>query len=156
MRGGRRSIISLLAAGTAVVAAACAQPVPKAPTHPVGHPAAATAPTLAGNERLARQEAVRLVGLARLPAHPTRVRHAPHGLDGPVEESAVSSQLDRHALWTVGLPFATALAFVKAHPPVGLSGDANTFGVHGPGLLVDGFVYDTATRPWAAGGTRSH
>jgi hypothetical protein len=156
MRRAGWSVTGMVLAGAAVVAASCAQPVAKAAVDPAVHPAAATAPassapTLAGNERLARREATRLIGLADVPPGARRVQHAPHGLAGPPETSTASTMLDRHALWTVRLPFTSALAYVQAHPPAGLADDGNSFDGHGPGLLVSGFVYDSPVQPWGSG-----
>ncbi len=131
-------VATLLVAGCGTAAATSAAPL--------GTTVAATAPTEAGNRRLARQEAVRLLAEARVPADAVRVRRPPHGLTAPISQPDLSSVFVRSGYWTVRSPFATAVAAVAALPPAGLVPFSTSTG-SGPDLKTAGFVYAPAVAP---------
>lgn len=94
--------------------------------------AAGNRATIAGNPAAARAEAARLLALAQVPAGATRLTRPPRSLDTPaLGTPGVRSLVDQTMSWRVGSPFATVRAWLKAHPPRGLtdigsSGDGNT------------------------------
>lgn len=111
-----------------------------------GTTVSATAPTEAGNRRLARQEAIRLLAEARVPADAVRVHRPPHGLSAPISRPPLSSVFVRSAFWTVRSPFATAVASAATLTPAGLVTSWTSTG-SGPHLKTAGIVYAPAVAP---------
>lgn len=70
------------------------------------------------------------------------------GLSGPVTGApATSSLVDEVAYWRVPLPFAAAVAWVKSHPPRGLTASGSSSGGNANTVQIDGVAYaepDTA------------
>jgi hypothetical protein len=84
--------------------------------------AAYTPPTAAGNRTAAEAEARALLALTPLPpgANPTTTR--PALLSGPPLGSVLDASLvDQSSFWRVDRPADQTLAWIKAHPPTGLS-----------------------------------
>jgi hypothetical protein len=77
----------------------------------------ATGPTLAGNRRLARAEAARLLALVPVPAGARPLRSAPvQAMSYP----GVAGLADARGFWRLDLSFAAASAWITAHRPAGL------------------------------------
>jgi hypothetical protein len=85
--------------------------------------------------------------LAQVPPGAIPIESVPQALDGPVMGTPATSSLIDHArYWQVSMSFADALAWVKAHPPLGLvSGGSSSGG--GPDERSAGFGYQAADSP---------
>ncbi len=83
----------------------------------------AVRPTTASNRAAARRDAVRLLGLLRLPADATASATEPRGagyaLQAPPASGAAGGSADAHAWWIVPRNPAAVLAWVRAHAPRG-------------------------------------
>jgi hypothetical protein len=77
--------------------------------------------TLAGNRRLARAEAARLLALVPVPAGARRLRSAPAGLSVPaMGEPGVTGLADAQQSWRLDLPVNAAASWIAVHRPAGL------------------------------------
>jgi hypothetical protein len=96
--------------------------------HPIV--AAYTPPTAAGNRTAAEAEVRALLALTPLPPGALPTTTAPALLPGPAMGAvADASLIDRSSFWQVGLSPGQTLAWIKAHPPAGLSPTGSgTFG----------------------------
>ncbi|MEY2443352.1 MAG: hypothetical protein QOJ46_2778 [bacterium] len=134
----RRAAALVLLIG--LVTTGCAPAVPAATS-------ASPLATAAANKQLAGAEADRLLALAQVPPDATELKAPPAGLPGPILGTpATSSLIDKARYWHVGMAFTEALAWVKAHPPAGLteSGTADGSGANG---LSGGVSYSAAASP---------
>jgi hypothetical protein len=125
-------VFRTLAAAVTVgaLAAACgAQPAPRAPASTGRSTAAVTAgptaatvaagPTAAGNRKLARQEAQRLLSKVPVPAGAALLSSVPRFVPaGSVPD--VTSLVDQVRAWRLPLPEAQAAMWLRTHPPSGL------------------------------------
>jgi hypothetical protein len=86
----------------------------------------ATGPTLAGNRRLARAEAAKLLALVPVPPGARRLRKAP---EQAMSTLGVTGLADAVRSWQLNMSYARASAWIAAHKPAGLastgSGSAN-------------------------------
>jgi hypothetical protein len=81
----------------------------------------ATGPTLAGNRRLARAEAAKLLALVPVPAGARRLRAAPASMPMPVlGEPGVTGLVDAQQSWRLNMPISSAARWLAAHRPAGL------------------------------------
>jgi hypothetical protein len=79
------------------------------------------APTEAGNRKLARAAAARLLALVPLPSHVQLLSSAPRALPGPAMGTpGVTSLIDDSRSWRISMPFTAAAAWLAAHRPAGL------------------------------------
>jgi hypothetical protein len=78
----------------------------------------APGPTLAGNRRLARAEAAKLVAVVPVPAGARLLRSAPVQAMG---YPGVTGLADARRTWRLAMPFGQATAWIAAHRPAGLT-----------------------------------
>jgi hypothetical protein len=111
-----RTVAAVVTAGA--LAAACgAQPAPRAPARTPRSAAAVTAgPTAAGNRKLARQEAERLLALVPVPAGAALLSSVPASVPA-ASMPDVTSLVDQARAWRLALPEAQAAAWLRAHRP---------------------------------------
>jgi hypothetical protein len=132
----KTSLMCASAAALCLLAAACGSA--SAPSAPQGAQVASqrgAGPTLAGNRRLARAEAAKLLTLVPVPAGARRLRSAPvSALSYP----GITGQADAERSWRLGMPFAAASAWIAAHRPAGLRQTASGSG--GP-PAASGYTY---------------
>jgi hypothetical protein len=106
-------------AALCLLAAGCGSAVAPPGTRVTSHRAAA--PTLAGNRRLARAEAARLLALVQVPAGARRLRSAPASMPMPVlGEPGVTGLADAQQSWRLNMPVSSAARWLAAHRPAGL------------------------------------
>ena len=120
----KTSLMCASAATLCLVAAGCgsapAPSAPSAPSAPQGVQVAtqrSAGPTLAGNRRLARAEARKLLALVPVPAGARRLRSAPVQ---PMGYPGVTRLADARRSWRLTMPFDQASAWIAAHRPPGL------------------------------------
>lgn len=88
------------------------------------------------NRRSAQQEAQRLLTLMRVPPGASPLPSPPSALPGPaLGTPTVDSLVDEARFWGVDLPFDEVLAWVRAHPPDGLT-QSGTGDVTAPGSRI--------------------
>jgi hypothetical protein len=81
----------------------------------------AAGPTLAGNHRLARAEAAKLLTLVPVPPGARRLRTAPASLEVPaMGEPGVTGLADAQQSWRLGMPVSAAASWIAAHRPARL------------------------------------
>jgi hypothetical protein len=108
--------------------------------------------TAESNRQQADEEAARLLAMAQVPPGATPLASPPADLSGPaLGTPATSSLIDHARYWQVPMSFASALAWVKAHPPVGLTSVGSTSG-SGPGEQSGGYSYTASDSPPSSGG----
>src|SRR5690242_9388873 len=119
-----------VAAAVCVLAAGCGSQLAHRPAH--GHPNTtahrssrdASAPTLAGNRKLARTEARRLLARAPVPPGAVRIATVPRSLSMPaLGKEAVGTLVDTIRVWRLSVPFWRAQNWLRTHPPHGLPRD---------------------------------
>jgi hypothetical protein len=141
----RRARLALLAA-LALLVAGCAGPV-----HPTTGAAAPESnepePAIPAAPALANAEASRLLGLVPLVSGvaATPVPTGPAWLSGPVTgRPEVASLVDDTRFWQLNTDADTAIAWVRTHPPTGLTltGSSRSGSGAGPGLT--GVTFDDA------------
>ena len=106
--------------------------------------------TAAGNRAAARAEAAKLLALARLPHGAVRLARPPRSLShAAIGAPAAKSLVDLTAVWRVALPFATAHAWLSAHPPAGLSagGEASSGNTITGRTYTEGSSYEGPSSP---------
>lgn len=98
--------------------------------------------TAAGNKRLARTEARRLVGRAPVPHGAVRIARAPRSVSMPaLGKPGVGSLVDLVRVWRLPVPFWQAGKWLRAHPPRGMRRDGSS-ALGGPtGAIVSGYSY---------------
>ncbi len=139
----------LAGCGRSPLLAGTASPNPSTSTGPASITNPATAP---GNRASADREAIRLLSLASLPPSATETRAVP--TQGLLAEPAmgmpeVKSLVDRTRVWQVDLPYAQTLAWLSAHPPVGLTASGSRSEADG---TLDGLDYgEPDTIQWTEG-----
>ncbi len=105
----------------------------------------------ASNKRRADQEASWLLTLTRLPPGATEIASEPASLIGPVMGTEPTSSMADHArFWQVPMSFSAAVAWVKAHPPKGLTFADSTYGSRDgswSGREWRGYSYSAADSP---------
>ncbi|HEY3978398.1 MAG TPA: hypothetical protein VGM79_14065 [Streptosporangiaceae bacterium] len=79
----------------------------------------AAAPTAAGNDRLARREARRLLALVRVPGGAVPLPAVPRSVPA-ASTPEVASLADQARAWRLALPETRAVAWLRVHPPPGL------------------------------------
>ena len=138
----KTNLMCACAAGLCLLAAGCGSA--SAPSAPQGAQVATqrgAGPTLAGNRRLARAEAARLLTLVPLPAGARRLGSAPvPALSYP----GITGQADADRSWRLGMSFAAASAWIAAHRPAGLRQTSS--GSAGP-PAASGYVYAGPDEP---------
>lgn len=101
-----------------VLSAACAVFLVAAATAGAASPRHATT---AGNRRLARRDAQRLLTAVRLPSGAQRLQAAPSGDGGllhrPASTPGWTSLVDLHRVWRVHEPLQATASFIEAHLP---------------------------------------
>ena len=96
---------------------------------------------------------MRLLALARVPPGATEIASPPADLSGPaLGTPATSSLIDHARYWQVPMSFVATLAWVKAHPPAGLTNLGSSSG-SGPGEQSAGYSYGASDSPTATGGS---
>ncbi len=147
----KRTLIAVTAwaAVMSLVAVGCGSMAAPGPVgrRPGAHPGRThSAPTEAGNRKLARAAAARLLALAPLPSHSQRLRTALRALPGPAMGTpAAGSVIDDARSWRVDLPFAAAIAWLAADRPAGLRRTGSV------GAAVSGPANSGRVRPVAGG-----
>lgn len=122
-----------------ILAAACGTPQP----HPaiMGHPGPTT--TATSNKDRAEHDAARLLALARVPPGATGLGTPPAALDSPAMGAPnARSVVVRTRFWQVDKPVKQTIAWLRAHPPVGLSHDGSS-----TGSANAGFGYSAPATP---------
>jgi hypothetical protein len=127
------------AAALCLLAAGCGSAVAPSVPRVTSHRAAA--PTLAGNRRLARAEAAKLLALVPVPPGARRLNAAPVQAMG---YPGVAGLADARGFWRLGMSFGSAAAWIAAHRPAGLRGTGG--GSSGP-PDASGFDYDGPSGP---------
>jgi len=96
-------------------------------------PGTTASPEPVADKERADHEALRLLSLAQLPPGAVELTAPPTALRGPaMGTSATSSFIDHTRYWRVPMPFAAAAAWIKAHPPEGLTaGGSESGSTHG-------------------------
>jgi hypothetical protein len=114
-----RTLAAVVAAGA--LAAACgAQAAPRARAGAARSAATVAAgPTAAGNQKLARQEAQRLLTLVPVPGGAALLPSVPRSVPPPSMPD-VTSLVDQVRAWRLAMPEAQAATWLRAHPPSGL------------------------------------
>jgi len=93
------------------------------------------------NRKAAEVEADRLLALAPVPPTAVQIPAAQATMAGPaVGVAKVDTMATRARVWRVALPYATALVWLKAHPPSGLTSNVSGSG-GGPGFHEEGYGY---------------
>jgi len=147
--------VAVVAAAACVLAAGCGslragQPAPAAGhTRTIAH-RTARGPTLAGNRKLARAEARRLLARAPVPPRAVRIAQTPRSLSmPPLGSPAVGTLIDKVGVWRLATPFWQAQRWLRSHPPRGLPRDGSA-GDTGPGgVSVTGYAYSgPRSRAW--------
>ncbi len=107
-------------------------PVARASTH--------GGPTEAGNRKLARHEALRLLSLVPVPAHSVRLSSPPSSLSTPMSTPGVISLVDTSRSWRLPWQFTVAEEWLLALRPAGLRriGEAQSFGPPASGYSYAG------------------
>ena len=102
------------------------------------------APVTAAGEahrKAAEVEADRLMALAPVPPSVAQIPTDQATMAGPaVGVAQVDTMVKRARVWRVALPYAKALAWLKAHPPSGLTSNVSGSG-GGPGFHEEGYGY---------------
>ncbi len=84
----------------------------------------AAGPTLAGNRRLARAEAAKLLALVRVPPGARRLRSAPASMPMPaLGEPGVTGLADAQQSWRLNMPVSSAARVARRAPPRRAEGD---------------------------------
>ncbi len=123
---------------------------------PPGHPGSATTvmhggPTAAGNRRLARAEAARLLALAPVPVHAVRLAAAPSSLPEPAMGiPGVASLVDASRSWRLPMPYPEAAAWLAAHEPRGLQRLGSEQGDGSGDTPSAGYEYAGPTAAWGS------
>lgn len=89
--------------------------------NPPAAPSATKTAAAEDNERLAKREAARLATLARVPPASIEVDAPANGLESVPHVLMYGGQAIVTRYWTVATPYAQVLAWLKVHPPEGLS-----------------------------------
>lgn len=128
VRGRLRSVLVAGSAVGACAAAALAGTVSAAPNQPV--------PTLAGNQRAARQDAPKLLKSLRLPPGATALPAEPSGDGGWLKPLpglvATTARADVHAWWQLPGSPDSVIAYIEAHAPAGSTLSSSGSGGGGP------------------------
>ena len=96
----------------------------------------------ASNRARAQGEADRLVSLASVPSGSVALPAGSPALAGPAMGVAnASSVVDTVRFWQVKMPYAASLAWIRAHPPVGLRLSGGSGGSGPAGATPAGFSY---------------
>lgn len=98
-------------------------------------------PVTAEHNKLAEEEARRLLALAPRPPGARSVAVAPKGLSGPAMGAPMTSSLIDHAeFWLVPMSLDDSIAWLRAHQPAGMDYDGESSG-SGPGELYKGIAW---------------
>lgn len=139
-----RAIIASVALMAAL--AGCAAPGQTPISPPSSTPSSAPTSDLAAraqsNKQKADDEARRLLNLAQIPPQATQLNAAPTTQPGPaLGAPKISSLIDHARFYRVPMSFDDTVAWVKAHPPTGLTNGGSMSGSgHGAPRLA-GFTY---------------
>jgi hypothetical protein len=99
------------------------------------------------NRAAAEAEADRLMTLASVPPLAVEIPSAEATMTAPaVGQAQVDTMVTQARVWRVQLPYAQALAWLRAHPPVGLTSSA-TGRAEGPGFDEEGVAYPGPSSP---------
>ncbi len=113
--------------------------------------ATAGPPTIAGNRRMARQEAQRLLSKAVVPAGATPLSKPPAWSGPAMGTPVVGSLIDFSRSWRLSMPLSQAMAWIAAHPPRGLPQDGSTTGYQGGSANLAGYGYrGPQNRAWSS------
>jgi hypothetical protein len=145
-----RTLAAIVAAGA--LAAACgAQPAPRAPAGAARSAATVAAgPTAAGNQKLARLEAQRLLALVPVPGGAALLSSVPRSVPPPSMPD-VTSLVDQVRAWRLALPEAQAATWLRAHPPSRLPLTMTGSGTDTGGIPDSEYDYAGSRSPaWAS------
>jgi hypothetical protein len=139
------AVACALAAGCGSVSA----PMPSPPrTHTT---ARHTPPTAAGNRRLARAAATRLLAQAPVPAHAVRLAAAPRSLPIPAMGiPGVQSLVDASQSWRLPMTYRQAAAWLAAHGPLGLRRDGTEHRDGDADIPSAGYSYSGPAGKWGS------
>jgi hypothetical protein len=137
------SVVALV--GLACAACASSPTTVRARSPGVSQTSVGAPGTAAGNKQRAQVEASRLLTLARLPATATAIATPPPGLQKPMMSAATSSLVDQVRFWRVSMAFSATVAWIRAHPPAGLSQEWQSMGSSEPSGIGYG---DRETAAW--------
>ena len=102
------------------------------------------------NRERAEHAAEKLLARVRVPRDATAPSSTPSPLAAPMTEPSVTSEVDRSRLWLVSMGYNATLAWLRAHPPRGLTHDGSSQG-GGPDYQTDGDFYDAPDSPGVIG-----
>jgi hypothetical protein len=102
-----------------------------------------------GQQGRAEAEAAQLLAEVRLPAGAGEIATPPAALHGMQEGlSSTAALIDKPRFWRVPLSVDAALAWIRAHPPAGLT-LGGSLSETGPGVYTRGIVFtDRDTAAW--------
>jgi hypothetical protein len=124
------SVVAL--AGVVCGACASSPTAVRAPSPGVSQTSVGAPGTAAANKQRAEVEASRLLALVQLPARATAIATPPPLLHKPMMSVATSSLVDQVRLWRVSMAFSATVAWIRAHPPAGLSKEWQSMGSSEP------------------------
>jgi hypothetical protein len=124
LTGMKMQLAAVAAAAACALAVGCGSiPASDAQGHD-GRSAALTKagpPTAAGNRKLAKAEAARLLAEAPLPAYAVRIGSAPPALSFPAMGlPEVRSEVDDSRSWRLPMSYRAAVGWLRTHRPAGL------------------------------------
>jgi hypothetical protein len=145
----RGAVAAVAAAGLVCAACASSPAEPGSSSTRTTQTTRATSASGAGNKIRAEAEAARLLAEVQLPAGAVKIATAPSALHDMQEGlSSTSALIDKARFWRVPLSIDAALAWIRAHPPAGLT-LGGSLSETGPGVETRGIVFaDRDTAAW--------